>query len=478
MDTFKLDQDSSILASLSGVLTATMGDLWDMDRSSEDHQEWGRREVYQLIVRIVTDKEYKVTKEDIAGLISILEKKYTINADKLLNSFKTGILLSVLSELSGFGFEADKEGKLLVTDVADWKKKSVAESIYSGTVKWFFRKAENIEDSGDNEIEDGDKTGIPKPIASLLKGLSSNPLVKEISIQSKEGKIKFEFKKESGEEDENKTKSISILFCEGIACAFYSVKNFLDDVKNEKLTIEDVRNIDFDEYLPKESRILTHLKKIASFSFSAMDISNAAYKSYMENKGDKKKFAIDLIAELKKTGWVSFAFDWIDEKFTAAEKIYDKYNTLFENMQDDIAKKAAEVFERSSKAFSSVTGIANPNGFISAAEYVYNEMATAIEEYNIAKERRIRIEKECEEAISYLRAYRAEMESVVSEYMLDRIRVFGAGMDKMDEAMKNDDTDGFIEGNNMIQEKLGTKAVFTSQDEFDLLMESDEDFKF
>ena len=477
MDTFKLDQDSAILASFSGVLTATMGGgLWDINKSSEDSQERGKQEVYRFIVRIVTDKEYKVSKDDIAGIISVLEKKYTINADKLINNFKTGLLLSVVSELSGFGFEADKEGKLKVTDVPNWKKKGVVESIYSGTMKWFFRKVEDIDDSVNTKEKD-DKEGLPEPIASLFKGISSNPLVKEISVQNKEGKIKFEFKKEA-EEDANESKNIPILFCEGIACAFYSIRKFINDVKNEKLTIEDVRNIDFDEFLPKESNASKHLKKIASFSFSTIDISSAAYKSYVENKGNKKKFAVDFIAELKKAGSLSFAFDWIDEKIKSAEKIYDKYNTLFENMQDDIAKKVSEVYNRSSKAFSSVTGISSPNGFISAAEYVYNEMATAIEEYNIAKERRIQIEKECEEAIAYLRVYRVEMESVVSEYMIDRLRVFGTAMDMMDEAIKNDDTDGFIEGNNMIQEKLGAKAVFSSQDEFDMLMDSDEDFKF
>ena len=477
MDTFKIDQDSAVLASLSGVLSSTISGLSDTDKSVEDSKEWGKLEVYQLIVRIVTDKEYKVSKEDITGLISVLDKKYTINADKLINSFKTGILLSVLSELSGFGFEADKEGKLIVTDIPGWKKKGVAESIYSGTVKWFFRKAEDMDDSG--EIGKEDKTGIPGPIESLLKGLSSNPLAKEIAVQNKEGKIKFEFKKDSEDgEDEGDTKNIAILFCEGIACAFYSIRKFINDVKNEKLTIDDVRNIDFDEFLPKESKLLKHLKKIASFSFSAIDISNAAHKAYVANRDDKKKFAVDFIAELKKTGLVSFAFDWVDEKFEAAEKIYNKYNTLFENMQKDIAKKVSDVYMRSSKAFSVVTGITDPNGFISAAEYVYNEMATAIEEYNIAKERRIRIEKECEEAIAYLREYRAEMESVVSEYMMDRLRVFGTAMDKMEEAIRNDDTDRFIEGNNMIQEKLGANTVFSSQDEFDLLMDSDEDFKF
>ena len=90
----------------------------------------------------------------------------------------------------------------------------------------------------------------------------------------------------------------------------------------------------------------------------------------------------------------------------------------------------------------------------------------------------MRIEEECSVAIEILREYREEMEMVVSEYMIDRLRVFGTAMDMMDKAIKNDDTDGFIEGNNMIQEKLGAKAVFSSQDEFDMLMDSDEDFKF
>ncbi len=70
MDTFKIDQDSAVLASLSGVLTSTISVLSDTDKSAEDSKEWGMLEVYQLIVRIVTDKEYKVSKEDMCHIIT------------------------------------------------------------------------------------------------------------------------------------------------------------------------------------------------------------------------------------------------------------------------------------------------------------------------------------------------------------------------------------------------------------------------
>ena len=47
----------------------------------------------------------------------------------------------------------------------------------------------------------------------------------------------------------------------------------------------------------------------------------------------------------------------------------------------------------------------------------------------------------------------------------------------MDQAILDNDPEGFISGNVQIQKILGYDTQFTSFDEFDSLMESDMDFK-
>lgn len=48
----------------------------------------------------------------------------------------------------------------------------------------------------------------------------------------------------------------------------------------------------------------------------------------------------------------------------------------------------------------------------------------------------------------------------------------------LDDAILHDDVDGFIRGNAEFQGILGGKAQFSSFNEFDGLMRSDEDFVF
>ena len=119
-----------------------------------------------------------------------------------------------------------------------------------------------------------------------------------------------------------------------------------------------------------------------------------------------------------------------------------------------------------------------PNAVAFAAlTAAYKMVRQAEEEMQIARERRIEIEAACNESIALIRQYRQEMEYVVNNYLTERLETFEKGFEAMDKAILEDDTNGYIKGNAAIQEILGYKAQFTSQEEFDDLMDSDIAFK-
>ena len=68
------------------------------------------------------------------------------------------------------------------------------------------------------------------------------------------------------------------------------------------------------------------------------------------------------------------------------------------------------------------------------------------------------------------------MEKKVSEYLNLHLDVITDGFAAMDKAIMENDADGYIAGNVEIQKMLGYKVQFTNQQEFDALMDSDEDF--
>ena len=85
--------------------------------------------------------------------------------------------------------------------------------------------------------------------------------------------------------------------------------------------------------------------------------------------------------------------------------------------------------------------------------------------------------KECEEKIRVINEYRDQIETVVNEYMEDRLEIFDEAFELIDSAVKENDSEKFIAGNVKIQKKLGKDDSFSSQAEFDEIMFSEEDFR-
>ena len=109
-----------------------------------------------------------------------------------------------------------------------------------------------------------------------------------------------------------------------------------------------------------------------------------------------------------------------------------------------------------------------------AAFKIYKSAAADAE---AARERRIEIECLANEAIAKLKAERAEMDKLLSDWMLDRLLPFSEGVQAMDRAILEDDDDAYIAANAGLWNLLGREAAYSTASEFDNLMLSDEAFR-
>ena len=121
--------------------------------------------------------------------------------------------------------------------------------------------------------------------------------------------------------------------------------------------------------------------------------------------------------------------------------------------------------------------LASPIVAYNASLAAYRELRKALDDLELAREERAIVEKECNRSIEMIRAYKTEMEERVSQYLSGYLEEFNEGFRAMDEAILNNDTDGYIKGNVQIQKALGYDVQFTNQEEFDDLMDSEEAFK-
>ena len=114
----------------------------------------------------------------------------------------------------------------------------------------------------------------------------------------------------------------------------------------------------------------------------------------------------------------------------------------------------------------------------SLASACYGELMAALKEAKLAREERIRIERECEEAIAAIRQYRQEINEIADRHLAEYRNTFDAAFVDMKMSMGIGDIDGFMAGANTITRKFGGETKFDSFEEFDRLMNNPEPFKF
>ncbi|GHR26239.1 hypothetical protein JP0094_07950 [Helicobacter pylori] len=83
----------------------------------------------------------------------------------------------------------------------------------------------------------------------------------------------------------------------------------------------------------------------------------------------------------------------------------------------------------------------------------------------LARQRRIEIEKECRESIRLLEMYRNQFKEVFERYFHETTKFFNQSFDELERALYAGDADLVIGANNKIQEGLGQKPLFGNKQE-------------
>lgn len=93
-----------------------------------------------------------------------------------------------------------------------------------------------------------------------------------------------------------------------------------------------------------------------------------------------------------------------------------------------------------------------------------------LENAMLAREERIRVEQECNEAIRMLREYRKELEETISKYLYNERAFFDKCISEIQMAFNTGDIDGYIVAANKITEHCGKKPLYRNKDEFKTIM--------
>lgn len=107
----------------------------------------------------------------------------------------------------------------------------------------------------------------------------------------------------------------------------------------------------------------------------------------------------------------------------------------------------------------------------------YQNLRQAIQEYQIAKQERIEAEARCAQIVEQTRVWRQQLNEQSERYFAKHLTAFDTAFRAMDRAILEQDSDGFIHANAQMQQVLEYEPQFSSQQEFDDLMNDGDSFR-
>lgn len=331
----------------SGLLAGLVDSFFVGQFSLERGKEWSSEKVNNFVINIAKNKGYEG--DDLKGAIGHLENKYHLPGDggkvkdvlggalqHHVRDFRhhptvIGLVFSLLTQFTGKAYGTDTTGALLIVDIEEQDKfligKDVPQKLWFGIIGWFFHM---VSDMAGTSTNPGAGTGLPGPILSLLKELSSLPFFnsldekgnKEFSVwisklfngtllaeHDENGKIiketvqRFDLRAEIGVVYELGRQTLPVILNESIVRGFYFIRRLVSEIKEKDIKqINDLKRIDWYKVKPANNRTITRMLTIATGTFTLVDMTDGAIRGAVKSGGNSALFAKEFIMRVNFIG--------------------------------------------------------------------------------------------------------------------------------------------------------------------------------
>ncbi len=199
--------------------------------------------------------------------------------------------------------------------------KDLYQKILFGVVYWFFHMVSDM--AGSNQYA-GAGTGLPGPIASLLKEASALPIFKDkeginhlsekisklfngtlLAEHDEKGKIikgtakRFDLRAEIGVAYELGRQAFPVILNECMVRSFYFIRRLVAEIKAK----QSFADIEWNKTLPWNNRTMTRMLTIATGTFTAVDLADAAIRAGLKSGGvDLMTFTTQILLRVNFVG--------------------------------------------------------------------------------------------------------------------------------------------------------------------------------
>lgn len=328
----------------SGVLTSLIDIFWVGEFNLERGREWGSDKVNQFVKR--TAKLLGCEDNDLEGSIKFMEKFKAPSDSNMaelggarqhhLRDFAhhptiVGLAFSLLTQFTEKSYGTDTNGNFIIVDVKnkEFIGKNLPSKFLYGVVFWFLHM---ISDMAGSSNTPGAGTGLPGPLLSFAKELSALPFFKDLAIKKKslsewiaklfngtllaernpDGTIakpvRFDLRAEIGVGYELGRQAIPVIINECVVRGFYFIRRFVKEVKEKEIKkFNDLNQIDWQQTLPFNNRTIARMLTIATGTFTAIDLGDAAIRAARKSGGHYLAFAGQLLLRVNFVGVGRFA---------------------------------------------------------------------------------------------------------------------------------------------------------------------------
>lgn len=334
-----------MVAVLSGVIAGIIDIFFVGEFSLDDGSQWGKEKVDTFVKKVAQSQGYQGS--SLEGAVRFLEQKFPIPADSATNIFggglqhhlrdfshhptPIGLVFSLLTQFTEKVFGTNTAGVFIIEDVPN--KALIGNSLYSklslGIVSWVFHMVSDIAGSSGSIARGKYGTGLPGPLVSILKELSSLPIFKsEDSVNNfslfasklfngtflsprdqdnkliPEGLIKFDFRAELGILHELGKQATPVIINKVIVRTFYFIRRLYGELKAKKIkSFKDfIHKIDWDNTLPFKNRTTERMMTIACATLTAIDLTDASIRAGLKSGGNPAIFLSNLLLRINFVG--------------------------------------------------------------------------------------------------------------------------------------------------------------------------------
>lgn len=271
-----------------------------------------------------------------------------------------------------------------------------------------------VSDMGGSKNTAGGGMGIPGIFISLLYEFAALPILRNtglpLLVNELYEKQKIDLRHEIPLYKAAGKQALPVAFNEIFVRVGYFVAHLAAELATHN---NDIAAVNWNNVIPFHNRTVDRMLAVAIMTFSVADTADAAVHAAIESGGN----------------WVLFS---------------SRFVTRF-----------------------------NYVGAGRAAIAIVKEISNEQKETQLIHEKMILSEAKTAIFLSELQRFKEQLEEKVSQYLAEDIEAFMCGFDYMNEGIASGDSNLIIKGNIVIQRVLGREPQFTTQQEFDDLMESD-----